>query len=161
MAMQKFIQGGKGFVGIHSASDTEYEMGVVYQIGRTHVYVHPSYSNGSYLHPLNRRFIGTFFQSPIGFRDEWYVLGPENSRDSITCLKFDEGSYFAGKPTADYPNGGMNGKHPISWYHEYDGGRSFYTAIGHLPGVYSDAVFLEHLFEWVYWAATGKGYNQE
>ena len=27
------------------------------------------------------------------------------------------------------------GDHPISWCHEYDGGRAFYTALGH-KGVY-------------------------
>jgi len=47
--------------------------------------------------------------------------------------------------------------HPIAWYHEFDGGRSFYTALGHIPGVYRDEVFLSHLYGGIYWAATGKG----
>lgn len=52
---------------------------------------------------------------------------------------------------------GMGDFHPLAWYHEYDGGRSFYTGLGHLPAVYEDTLFLEHLYGGIYWAATGKG----
>ena len=52
---------------------------------------------------------------------------------------------------------GMGAVHPISWYHNYDGGRAFYTALGHIPGCYSDQTFLDHLYGALYWAATGKG----
>ena len=51
--------------------------------------------------------------------------------------------------------------HPISWYQEYDGGRAFYTALGHLPATYSDQQFLHHLYGGIYWAATGKGLKQK
>jgi type 1 glutamine amidotransferase len=50
----------------------------------------------------------------------------------------------------------MGKLHPISWYHNYDGGRSFYTALGHLPAIYSDQAFLNHLYAGILWAATGK-----
>ena len=50
----------------------------------------------------------------------------------------------------------MGSFHPIAWYHYFDGGRSFYTSLGHLPSAYSDAAFLKHLFGGIYWAATGK-----
>ena len=56
---------------------------------------------------------------------------------------------------------GMGDFHPISWYHEYDGGRAFYTALGHLPATYSDANFLHHVYGGIYWAATGHGFKAE
>lgn len=158
-AMQRFIQSGKGFVGIHSASDTEYNWEWYTRlVGRMFV-SHPAIQTAR-LHPVNRKFMGmSNFQSPHWFTDEWYILTPEKQSGLTYLLEIDESSYFPGNPTKDYPQGGMNGKHPISWFHEYDGGRSFYTAIGHLPGVYGDPVFLDHLFGGLYWAATGKGYN--
>jgi type 1 glutamine amidotransferase len=46
--------------------------------------------------------------------------------------------------------------HPVAWYHSYDGGRSFYTALGHVPAIFSDAAYLNHLYAGIFWAATGK-----
>ncbi len=53
--------------------------------------------------------------------------------------------------------GGMGDFHPVAWYHEYDGGRSFYTALGHIEETFSDPLFLMHIYGGIYWAATGKG----
>jgi len=55
----------------------------------------------------------------------------------------------------------MGASHPISWYQQVDGGRSFYTALGHLPATYGDERFQHHLFGGIYWAATGKGFSAE
>ena len=42
--------------------------------------------------------------------------------------------------------GGENGdNHPMAWYHDYDGGRAFYTALGHTKESWSDEAFLQHI----------------
>jgi type 1 glutamine amidotransferase len=51
----------------------------------------------------------------------------------------------------------MGNFHPVAWYQQFDGGRSFYTAFGHLPGLYNDEGFLSHIVGGIYWVATGKG----
>jgi type 1 glutamine amidotransferase len=51
-------------------------------------------------------------------------------------LKIDETSYKGGE---------MNGDHPMSWYHAYDGGRAFYTELGHTDESYKDPLYLNHL----------------
>ena len=89
--------------------------------------------------------------------DEWYEFGKEEVEGLNTIISIDEKSY---DPKADWGNKkgiGMGEEHPIAWYHYYDGGRSFYTAMGHLSSVYEDRLFLEHLYGGIYWAATGKG----
>jgi hypothetical protein len=35
--------------------------------------------------------------------------------------------------------------HPVSWFHDFDGGRAWYTAMGHTEASYTDPLFLEHL----------------
>jgi len=55
----------------------------------------------------------------------------------------------------------MGGDHPIAWYQEFGGGRSFYTALGHAEIYYNDPWFLQHLYGGIYWAATGKGFRAE
>ena len=37
------------------------------------------------------------------------------------------------------------GEHPIAWYHDYDGGRAFYTGGGHTNESFEEADFLKHL----------------
>ena len=50
----------------------------------------------------------------------------------------DEGSDSPGE-------GAMGPEHPISWCHDYDGGRSWYTGAGHTLASYRDDLFMEHL----------------
>ena len=58
-------------------------------------------------------------------------------------LKMDEATY----------QGGTHGDpHPMSWCHEFDGGRAFYTALGHTVESYKDTMFLEHVRQGVKWA---------
>lgn len=44
----------------------------------------------------------------------------------------------------------MGEKHPISWNQDYEGGRSFYTALGHKPESYKNKNFLNHIFGGIY-----------
>lgn len=88
--------------------------------------------------------------------DEWYEFRPETITGLQYILTVDESTYNAktGPPTNQ--RGGMGDFHPIAWYHEFDGGRSFYTALGHLPTNFSDPDFLNHIYAGIRWAATGK-----
>src|SRR5690625_7752644 len=44
------------------------------------------------------------------------------------------------------------GDHPVAWYHEFDGGRSFYTGLRHTKESYSDELFLQHLLAGIEYA---------
>ena len=55
-----------------------------------------------------------------------------------------------------YEGGEMGASHPMAWYHEFDGGRVFYTALGHVDAVWEDADFLKHLYGGIWYAAKGK-----
>jgi type 1 glutamine amidotransferase len=37
------------------------------------------------------------------------------------------------------------GYHPMAWYHEYDGGRAFYTELGHTEESFADPLYLKHI----------------
>ena len=39
----------------------------------------------------------------------------------------------------------MGADHPIAWWHDFDGGRAWYTAMGHTTESYSDPLFLQLL----------------
>jgi type 1 glutamine amidotransferase len=64
------------------------------------------------------------------------VQFPKLNPDVKVLIKIDEKSY----------EGGKNGdNHPMAWYHDYDGGRAWYTEMGHTDESYSDSLYLGHI----------------
>ncbi len=156
-AFEKFIRAGKGFVGIHSASDTEYEWPWYTKMVGMMFKIHPQQQT-AYLKVENNNFPGMErFPSKLLWTDEWYEFSARKSEDLKFLLSVDEKSYNPYTKWGDNEGKGMGNFHPISWYHPYDGGRAFYTALGHIPLTFSDQIFQNHLYGGIYWAATGKG----
>ena len=143
VVMQKFIQSGKGFVGVHSASDTEYEWKWYGELVGAYFKSHPEgTTNAKIIKIENGRF--SKHLNPIWeVEDEWYNFNYTND-DINVVLELDEKSYYGGE-NGDY--------HPITWYHSYDGGRSFYTGLGHLKEVYSNKMFIELLEQGILYAS--------
>ena len=137
-SFERFIQAGGGFVGIHSAADTEYEWPWYGQLMGAHFASHPHNPN---VRPASIEVVDKSHPSTAHLpdrwerTDEWY-----NYRyfypDLQILAYLDEESY----------EGGTNGsEHPIAWYHEFDGGRAFYTGSGHEDSTFGEPLFLEHL----------------
>jgi hypothetical protein len=96
--------------------------------------------------------------------EEWYQFKTPLPQDCHILLTVDESTYnpevkWGASGDREAREGHGMGVHPISWYHEYEGGRSFTTILGHLPATWSDPVFLHHVYGGIYWAATGKGFH--
>src|SRR5258706_8981773 len=97
--MERFIQSGKGFVGIHSASDTEYDWDWYNKLVGRMFYIHPVIQTAR-LTVLDNSFPG--LQGFVGNRmwtDEWYEFGPEKATDLHYILGVDETTY---NPKADW-----------------------------------------------------------
>ena len=78
--------------------------------------------------------------------DEWYDF-TSNPRPNVNVLAtVDESTYDAG-PDA------MGADHPITWWHDYDGGRSWYTAMGHTSDSYAEPLFLQLILGGIMYAA--------
>lgn len=160
-AFEKFIRAGGGFVGVHSASDTEYDWPWYTKMVGHMFHIHPVVQTATvkvenYNFPGMDRFAKRFL-----WTDEWYQFDPATSDKLKFLLSVDESTY---NPKADWgakKGEGMGAFHPVSWYQEYDGGRAFYTALGHIPAAYLDTNFLHHIYGGIYWAATGNGFKAE
>jgi len=153
--MERFIQSGKGFVGIHSASDTEYDWEWYTKLVGRMFYIHPANQTAK-LVVNDKTFPGLKELDARLWTDEWYEFGPEKTQGLQYILAVDETTYNPKAKSGSKEGKGMGSFHPVAWHHDFDGGRSFYTALGHLPANYSDASFLQHLFAGIRWAATGK-----
>ena len=171
-AFEKFIQSGKGYVGIHAASDTEYDWEWYTQLVGRMFHIHPKQQTAK-LDILDHGFPGLeHFPDRLLFTDEWYEFGEEKTSNLNYLITIDEQTFdpvvtWKGRDTdangklVDHVGKGMGDFHPLSWYHEFDGGRSFYTALGHIEKVYENEWFLAHLYGGIYYAATGKGIDDE
>jgi len=156
-AMERFIQSGKGFVGIHSAADTEYDWAWYKKLVGRNFKIHPAIQTAR-ISVLQPEFPGLeFLPKSFLWTDEWYEFGEEHSQNLSYILSVDEKSF---SPKADWgkvKGQGMGAFHPIAWYQQFDGGRSFYTGLGHVGSSYQQPLLQAHLYGGIYWAATGKG----
>jgi hypothetical protein len=153
--MERFIQSGKGYVGIHSASDTEYEWEWYTKLVGRMFHIHPANQTAK-LAVHDKAFPGLKDFDGRLWTDEWYEFGPEKVAGLQYILSVDETTYDPKAKWGPKEGKGMGNFHPVAWYHNFDGGRAFYTALGHLSTTYSDAAFQQHLFAGIRWAATEK-----
>ncbi|MEM8488626.1 MAG: ThuA domain-containing protein [Bacteroidota bacterium] len=148
----RFIQAGGGFVGVHAAADTEYDWPWYGELVGGWFKSHPMDPNvreGALQvvdadHPGAQGLPATWNKE-----DEWYEYRSVHEEVEV-LLTIDELSY---KSEDESPAAAPR---PIAWYREYDGGRSFYTGLGHTAASYEDELFLSHLWGGIQYAA-GEG----
>jgi cytochrome c len=142
VAFERFIQAGGGFAGIHAATDTEYDWGWYGDLIGAYFDSHPKIQAAvinvaDSSNPSTHHLPATWTRT-----DEWYNF-KKLSTDVKVLLTIDEKTYEGGK---------MGDNHPMAWYHEYDGGRSFYTELGHTEESYTDSMYLKHILGGIQYA---------
>lgn len=134
-AFENYIKTGGGFAGIHAAADTEYGWPWYGKLVGAYFVSHPKIQEAE-LTVVNPKTITTKHLPKVWkMKDEWYNFKEINPNIHI-LLNLEESTY----------TGGTNGSsHPMAWYHNFEGGRSFYTGLGHVDEAYTDPLFLKHL----------------
>jgi uncharacterized protein len=145
-ALQQFIHKGGGFVGIHAATDCEYNWQWYGDLVGGYFKSHPKQQTAKFM-VVNKNHPSTKDLPDVWERfDELYNFKYLNP-DITVLIKIDEKSY----------KGGENGdNHPMAWYHEYEGGRAFYTELGHTDESYSDPNYLKHILGGILWVSEKK-----
>lgn len=134
-SFERYIQAGGGYMGIHAAADTEYDWAWYNQLAGAQFLSHPKQQNVDIVvadknHPSTKMLPDVWKRF-----DELYSY-KNLSKDIKVLARLDESTY----------EGGANGKdHPFIWYHDFDGGKAFYTGGGHTDESYVDPLFLQHL----------------
>lgn len=143
-AFEDYIRSGGNFMGIHAATDTEYDWPWYGRLVGAYFESHPNNPNvrKAKLKVLKKNHPSTVHLEDIWIRDdEWYNYKSINP-DIKVLITLDESSY----------EGGTNGaNHPIAWYHEFDGGRIFYTGGGHTKESYDEPAFRKHLLGGIFY----------
>lgn len=142
-AFERYIQAGGGFVGIHAAADTEYDWGWYGRLVGGYFNGHPEPQEARFIIKERDHQSTSFFTDTVWQRKDELYNFKKISPDLHVVIAIDEASY----------QGGTNGPgHPMSWYHEVDGGRAFYTAMGHTEETYQEESFLKHLLGGIQYA---------
>ena len=143
-AFKSYINKGGSFMGIHAATDTEYDWPWFGKLVGAYFDSHPNDPNvrNATMNVVDRQHPSTSHLNETWERnDEWYNFKNINP-DIRVLINLDESSY----------QGGTNGDfHPIAWYHEFDGGRAFYTGGGHTEESFDEAEFQQHLLGGIYY----------
>ena len=154
-AFERYIHAGGGYVGIHSAADTEYTWPWYGQLVGGYFRNHPNGTPTATVEVEDGAHHSTSHLPARWTRvDEWYNYqspvnpsinggGTDYSTRNTTgihvLLKMDESTYNESDGNTD------DDDHPISWCHRYDGGRAWYTGLGHTEASYLEPEFLQHV----------------
>ena len=155
-AFEGFIKKGKGFVGIHASADCEYNWKWYGELNGAFFKTHPPYQLATINientnHPAMKPFVGMKTYTVV---DEWYSF-KENPRGKVTVLATLDESSIKILPKDD--KAWRMGDHPIIWYHEFEGARSFYTVFGHGDNAFENEKIQQHIGAAIEWA--GKKIN--
>lgn len=135
-AFERFIRSGGGFVGVHSATDTEYEWPFYGRLIAAYFKSHPEIQAAE-VRVLARDHPSTAALPEVWNRtDEWYNFRAPLPAHVRVLAEVNEGSYKGGE---------MSGNHPVAWCQDFEGGRVWYTAMGHTDESYTERLFLDHL----------------
>lgn len=140
-ALQAFVESGGGFVGVHAASDTEYEWPWYGDLVGAYFADHPEQQTATVVvadstHPSTAGLPTRWERF-----DEWYNF-QSSPADVRVLARLDESTYEGGT---------MGGDHPIAWSHAVGAGRAWYTALGHTAESYAEPLFRQHLLGGLLW----------
>lgn len=152
-ALLNFIRAGKGIIGIHAASDACYRWDQYGRLIGGYFDGHPWNANDTVTirpedpdHPVVKR---AFNGEPLTLTEEIYQIRAPYSRDLLRVL-------VTLDPTrTDMTKAGIrrtDGDFPISWVQTYEGGRVFYTSLGHREDIYWNPKILQHYLDGIQYA---------
>ncbi|GAA1287143.1 ThuA domain-containing protein [Saccharothrix xinjiangensis] len=143
-AFESYVRGGGGYVGVHSASDTEYDWPFYGELVGAYFTSHPAIQQAT-TRVEDRAHAATAHLGPTWTRtDEWYNFRGDVRSTARVLATLDESSYSGGSMGAD---------HPHTWCKAVGGGRSFYTGSGHTQAAYAEPGFRSMILGGIRYAA--------
>jgi type 1 glutamine amidotransferase len=146
-ALEAYVRGGGGWVGVHSAADTEYSWPFYGTLlgGGAWFLSHPAIQAATLEVEDGAHLSTRHYPASFSFTDEWYNFQANPRSQVDVLLAIDEASYD--------PGSGAMGDHPIAWRHSVDLGRAWYTNMGHRSETYGVPSYAQHLLGGILWAA--------
>lgn len=148
-AFQEYIRQGRGFMAIHSASGSEREWPWYWALVGGKFLRHPAYQEFDVLVTDTTHLSTAHLPHRWRVSDECYFSNQLNP-DIHVLLSVDL-TTIEDEGKLEYPGETFGQQFPLCWCHTFDGGRQWYTALGHDPETYEDPLFVEHLRGGLLW----------
>ena len=150
-AFKSYVEGGGGFVGIHSATGSERKWPDYWNIIGGHFLRHPKLQTFTVRvkdpkHPATRNLPATF-----DWDDECYYT--DHLAPDLHVLLVTDPAKLVDPQKAEYPGDRFGDSLPLAWSHEVGKGRAFYTALGHKKEHYSNPLLVNQILGGIQWAA--------
>ncbi|MFN7054820.1 ThuA domain-containing protein [Hyphomonas sp.] len=146
-ALKGFVHSGRGIAGIHAAADSHYHWPWYRRMIGAAFARHPPGTPEARIILLKPGDVTVRALPPSFARvDEWYYFSDLDAANLQIVAAFDPASI--GEPDTSLQ--------PISWRHEFEGARIFYTGMGHTAESFTDPLFLTHLSAGLGWVLTGE-----
>ncbi|MCK3683863.1 ThuA domain-containing protein [Maribellus sp. YY47] len=148
-AFQAYCRSGKGFGGIHAANTVERDWPWFVQLIGGKFVRHPKYQafdvlvvdpNHPSTQPLPKRWT---------VEDECYLSDQLNP--DIHILMVADLNTLEDDKLNEYPGNTFYQSFPLVWCHQFEGGRQWFSALGHDPEFYKDPVFRAHIRGGILW----------
>jgi type 1 glutamine amidotransferase len=148
-AFQRYIRSGGGFVGIHSASGSERNWPYFWSVLGGKFVRHPKLQSfvvrvKDPTHPAVKGLPATF-----DWADECYYL--DHLNPGIRPLLVTDPAKIDDPQKAAYPGDRFGDALPLAWAQKFDGGREFYTALGHKKEDYANPILYRHILDGILW----------
>jgi type 1 glutamine amidotransferase len=148
-AFQQYIRGGGGFMAIHSSNATERDWPWYRAMVGGKFLRHPPHQEFDVLVTDPAHASTAHLPSRWTVNDECYYsyhLNPD-----IHVLLSADLNTIEDEQKSEYPGEVFGTQFPLCWCHEFEGGRQWYTALGHDIAFYEDPLFVEHLRGGLLW----------
>lgn len=153
-ALQKYIRNGGGFVGIHSATGSMRKWPWFWSLVGGKFVRHPKMQPFT-VKVKDRNDISTaHLPETFEWTDEFYYV--DNMPQGLHVLLAGDLTKLDDPAKATYPGDKFGTEFPLAWRHAFEGGRAWYTALGHKIEHYSDPRLVQHIQGGILWAIGSK-----
>lgn len=152
--VEHFVNNGGAILGIHAATDTEYEWDWYMSNIGAHFLTHAKDGERAgriIVEDSSSRSMKPFLEHDT-IVEEWYTFNASPRKSVHVLASLDESSYLMNKREEGWFSQKLKmNDHPIIWYKNVGKGIIFYTALGHNPETYLQTYFVSHITETIRW----------
>lgn len=149
-AFERYIRGGGGFVGIHSVTGSMRKWPWFWSVVGGKFSRHAKMQKFT-IHVKDAQDPSVaHFPATFEWTDEFYYV--DHIPEGLHVLLAGDLTKLDDPGKDKYPGKLFGDEFPLAWRHQFDGGREWYTALGHQPEHYADPQFTKHLLGGILWA---------
>jgi type 1 glutamine amidotransferase len=151
-AFKRYIQGGGGFVGIHSASGSQRDWPYFWSVLGGKFLVHPKLQKFTVRVVDSSKVATTGVPAEFEWTDEFYFVDHLNPGLHPVLVGDRTKLQFLDAVKNDLS--GFAVQTPLAWWQRFDGGREYYIALGHNKEDYENPILVKLIENGIVWAMT-------